>query len=553
MKNLHRIAVLLALALVAVACGGGEEAADDPTDGQPEEAASASGTTADLDNGAGGSDGPPAGDPIAVHLQADPETLDPHTARTGYALQMSPFLYDTLTHRVDGEVVPGLATEWEVEADRVVFTVRDDVTCADGTRVTSSVIQASFERLVDPETAAPYATKELGYSDPTFIADDEAGTFTIELPGPFSDLLHNSSHPSTAVICPSGLEDPAALSETPDGSGPFVLEEAVRGDHYTLTARESYSWGPSGTTTGGPSFPTQATVRIVENQTTAANLLLSGELDVAILDGSERQRVADSGDMYVDERLAYLETLMFNHAEGRPTADPAVREAISSAIDREAYTEVRTQGFGEVTPSYLSEQSACFEPADAAIPDFDVEQVQQILTDAGYEQGEEGVFAKDGEPLQLRLVQTNQAPAASELLRELLTAMGVDVVLEQQEPAAWQETVFGTGAWDMTVVPFGDHSTPSSFHAYFSGETPPGGSNFSAITNAEYAELADEALTTTGEERCPLWHEAELALLEQSDVLPLSTVPNAAIGNGVEFRRIQYNLYDPTSFHHVDG
>ena len=99
---------------------------------------------------------------------------------------------------------------------------------------------------------------------------------TTEQPVPF---LLQSTGAGLFIVCAQGLADRTILATGTDGTGPFVLEEAVPNDHYTFRARDDYTWGPDGATTDAPGFPSEAVLRVVENESTAANLLLSGEVN----------------------------------------------------------------------------------------------------------------------------------------------------------------------------------------------------------------------------------------------------------------------------------
>ena len=140
-----------------------------------------------------------------------------------------------------------------------------------------------------------------------------------------------------------GLADRSILAAGTDGTGPFVLEEAVANDHYTFSAREDYTWGPDGATSELPGFPSEVVVRIIANESTAANLLLSGEVDVATIAGADRQRVENEG-YFVTEKQAIVGEFFFNQMEGLPTADVAVRQALMGAVDLQELMSVQTSG-----------------------------------------------------------------------------------------------------------------------------------------------------------------------------------------------------------------
>ena len=86
-------------------------------------------------------------------------------------------------------------------------------------------------------------------------------------------------------------------------------------------------------------------MRIIPNESTAANLLLSGEVDIATIAGADRQRVENEG-YFVTEQRAIVGEFFFNHMEGLPTADVAVRQALMGAVDLQELMSVQTAGNG---------------------------------------------------------------------------------------------------------------------------------------------------------------------------------------------------------------
>ena len=61
--------------------------------------------------------------------------------------------------------------------------------------------------------------------------------------------------PACSSSAPRGWPTAACSPSGTDGTGPFVLEEAVPNDHYTFRARDDYTWGPDGATTDVARLP----------------------------------------------------------------------------------------------------------------------------------------------------------------------------------------------------------------------------------------------------------------------------------------------------------
>ena len=206
--------------------------------------------------------------------------------------------------------------------------------------MTATTVADNFSFVADPANQSPL----LGVYVPpavTVEADDAARTVTLTTEAPTPFMLLNTGT-AVLIVCDAGLADRSTLASGTNGTGPFVLEEAVANDHYTFSARDDYTWGPDGATSELPGFPSEVVVRIIENESTAANLLLSGEVNIATIAGADRQRVESEG-YFVTEQRSIVGEFFFNQMEGLPTADVAVRQALMGAA-RPAGADERADG-----------------------------------------------------------------------------------------------------------------------------------------------------------------------------------------------------------------
>src|SRR3546814_20034481 len=90
---------------------------------------------------------------------------------------------------------------------------------------------------------------------------------TLTDPAPF--LLQGLA--SLPMVCDAALTDRSVLADSTLGTGPYALTEAVPNDHYSFELREEYAWGPDGATVHEPGIPAPVNVRVVTDETTAAN------------------------------------------------------------------------------------------------------------------------------------------------------------------------------------------------------------------------------------------------------------------------------------------
>lgn len=90
--------------------------------------------------------------------------------------------------------------------------------------------------------------------------------------------------------------------------------------------------------------------KVVANESTATNLLMAGQIDVAQINGGDQQRL-DAAEVKNRSIDALVGQLMFNQAAGRPSADLAVRRALISVLDLKDLRNVATGGIGTPPPA----------------------------------------------------------------------------------------------------------------------------------------------------------------------------------------------------------
>ena len=498
--------------------------------------------------GGGGADAQVAsGGTFTMATNADPGNLDPQASAASFLFQLSHFAYDSLVFTdAEGKVVSGLAEDWSVDGSTVTLTLKDGITCADGPPFTATDAADNLNYIADPENQSPF----LGVFVPAGVqaaADDDSRTVTLTLAGPAPFVLEGLG--GVPMVCAGGMSDRTTLASETAGTGPYELTEAVPSDHYTYTKRDGYTWGPDGASTDEKGMPDEIVVRVIGNETTTANLLLSGDVNASQIIGPDAERLDEQG-LFSAQVTALLGEMFYNHAEGRPGADPAVRKALTQAVDFDQLATILTSGRGGPGTTFAaSSPAAC--PGDSvsdALPAFDLAAAKKTLDDAGWTAGSNGVRSKGGTPLALTFVYDSALGSAGSAAAELAAAayeeLGVDLTTTPQEESALIETVFSTGAWDIGWLPI-NVSSPDQLVPFLSGPAAPEGNNFAHIDNADYDSGVAEAMEMTGTEGCDTWLEAESALVRDADAFPFANQEASYFGSGAEFAVV--DVLQPTS------
>jgi peptide/nickel transport system substrate-binding protein len=475
-------------------------------------------------------------------INQDPGNLNPLLTNIQAAVIVGAYAYDSLIYfePSSGEPKPYLAESWTDAANSVSFTLKDGITCADGTAFTAQTAADNFNWIVDPANASPLKDSVI---DGTAVATAEGNVLTVTTPAPSPFLLYNVGN--SQLACASVLEDPASAATKTNGTGLFTITDNVANDHITFERRDGYNWGPNGDTTSTtPGVPESVTIKIVTDPSTTANLLISGDVQAARITGADEERVSNLDSREYSQMSGEL---VFNHNEGVATSDPAVRIALTQGVDLDTYTKITTAEKGERATSLLAvdPKTCTYDSASDAIPAFDSDAAARTLADAGWKKGSDGTLEKGGTPLSLDVFYINSVDsqsAAAEYLAQQWEELGAEVNLQGGDEnylASSTFTATDPTSWSVAVDLLLQSNLPSIFRPYLSGVTPPDGANFAFIDNPEYTGLSTEAAALTGQDACDKWKDAESALFAAADILPVAVTPVKLYFNGAE------SLLDP--------
>jgi len=315
---------------------------------------------------------------LVVAIGGDPVALDPQFANETNSAITNTQLYETLvTHDIDMNIVPRLATEWRRVDDLTIeFDLRDDVYFHNGEHFTARDVDFTLRRAADSAVTYPI----LGEIDAeaTEIVDD----FTIRISTyrPFAPILSNLAHSTAFIVNQTAVEYYGELyRENPVGTGPFQFEDWTVGDSLTFVRNNNY-WGDMPQISG-------IQFRIITEQASRVIALETEEADIAMwISPSDVNRVIESDEMeFVTRENFTVQYVGFNN-QVEPFTDVRVRQAINYAVDVQSIVDTVLEGFA--TPSA--------GPMGANIPlasnsvigyEYNPERARELLAEAGLADG----------------------------------------------------------------------------------------------------------------------------------------------------------------------
>ena len=311
---------------------------------------------------------------------------------------------------------PWVAEQWgkNPENTRFWFKIRKGITFSDGTALTSQVVAKNIEQFgrgneklripVHPQIARGYDRVEV-----------DGDIVTVLLSKPNQQFLRDVTRSNSAIVGERKLALPleeAGLPQNHVGAGPFVLQSYVPGQGATLVRRAGYHWAPGGSPNQGEAYLDKIIWQVLPEIGLRTGALISGQVDVARgIQPADEAAVLEQGF----QLLAYRPPLgTSNFAALRVnnefTKDLRVRQALVLGIDRAGLSR------DALTPRYPAPVSILNADNPNAIDlshefAYNPDKARDLLEQAGWTRGADGVRAKDGKRLQLSVPQSSQQVA----------------------------------------------------------------------------------------------------------------------------------------------
>lgn len=462
-------------------------------------------------------------DELVIQMTADITNLDPaylssvDTSRVGYLIFDHLVRYDK-----KGNIVPRLAERWETSEDGLTWTfyLRQNAKWHDGTPVKASEIKYNYDRIKDPNTAAPRAA-DLAAIKSIDAPDDYTVVFHLE--EPFAAFIDKCLLVNPALIAqPAALEEYGKdFSNKPVGSGPYKLVEWVPGEKVVLEANEDFYLGAPATK--------KVVFKIIPDVMTAMIELEEGQIDMLLnVPQSELSRFKEVDSIELLKAEDYNVSWLFLNVNKSPFDDIKVRKALAHSIDRDTIYETLISDIGVKADGTLPTISWAYEK-DTEDYNYDPELSKTLLKEAGWEDKDgDGFVEKNGKKLTVEINAYTREPENQvlEAVQNYFKKAGIDAKLNIGEKAAFTEkmlkkTEYGT----YTLRISQDNPEPVLFiELIFHSK---GSFCLNNYKNEKVDQLLEEARRITDmEKRKELYSEAQKLIKEDYPMIPLFSVYN---------------------------
>jgi peptide/nickel transport system substrate-binding protein len=437
---------------------------------------------------------------VVLAFNSEPETgFDPVT---GWGRYGSPLFQSTLLKRDDDlNIVNDLATDYKVSDDGKTWTVylRDDVQFSDGEQLTSDDVVFTFEKTADSGSVV-----DLNALENVEASDETTVIFTLKEAQ--STFINNLV--ATGIVPKHAYDE--TYAEDPIGSGPFKLVQWDKGQQLIVTANEHYY---------GDAPNLKKITFLFLNEDAAFAAAQAGTVDLAYIPAAFSQKEVPGMDLValetVDNRgivFPYVKSGGMTE-DGYPigndvTADPAIRQAINIAVDRQALIEGVLEGYG--SPAYTSVDGLPWWNPETVIEDGNLDEAKKILAEAGWEDtGNDGILEKNGMKAAFNLYYAADDEVRQSLsiaVADMMKPLGIQINIEG---ASWD--VIGQKMYSEAVLMgWGSHDPHELYNIYSGENAGVEYYNTGYYENETVDKYFEEALHAANEEEAiPYWQKAQ--------------------------------------------
>lgn len=514
MKGLKR-GVLIGLATIALAaCGSGNDASNSGGGGQ-----SADGDGKQVLNWSTSSELPTMD--ITMASDTASSNILANTSEGLYRKTLEPDTYEN-----------ALATgEPEISEDGKVYTfkLRDDVKWSNGDPVTANDFVYAWQRMVDPDQAAPMnfliegfvknATEIIAGEKPkeelgVKAVDDHTLEVTFENVYPYWKQLLSMSYfaPLNQKFVEEKGDQYGTTSDNTLYNGPFILDNwDGTGLDWQLVKNDSY-WDKDNVKLD------QINYNVVKETNTAMNLFQSGEVDYAPVSGEYVQQVEGDPQLKELPQASVFYVQMNRERDGKetPLANEHIRRAISAAINRDSLIKDVLKDSSLPATYYVPKDMTIDEKTGKDFREINGDQMVKFDPEYAKEEFKKGLEELGQDSLQLELLGYDSDTAKSILefmqgqLQQNLPGLSIQIT---SVPFKNGLAKIDAGDYDLNVSGWSaDFSDPINFLSLYQKGNP---QNSSGYDNPEYDALIQQAQNEKdASKRLDLLAKAEKMLVE---------------------------------------
>jgi peptide/nickel transport system substrate-binding protein len=450
-------------------------------------------------------------------------------------------VFDAL-FRVDpqGVIQPNLAVEVPnqknggISEDGLKWRIRlrDDARWHDGKPFSAEDVKFTLELITNPNFRSWRTAGHALVRDITVISPTEISWRMEEAFAPYLSFLTETFIVPKHILEKEANPNTAAFNQAPVGTGPFKWGQRVAGDHLELVANADY-FGE------GPHIE-RLVFKYIPDLTVLYTQFKSGDVDLVGQPYITADHYGEAKSL--PNRVVTLipktsfESFYLN-LERPQFKEPAVREALYAAIDKESIIQGLYYGVPTPTETFMPRQSFYFN-ANLPVHEFNLKRAGQILDKAGWAPGADGIRTKNGVRLSFANSTTSGDPLREQVqqfLQQTFAQLGIEMKISNLPAAVmwgefWMQSQFDSVIVGSSYLIGADPDVTNRLHSRSIGAKGGRGSNNAQYANPEVDALLDKgARTFDSESRRAIYQRIQELVRRDLPFLPLYQI-NAVQG-----------------------
>lgn len=434
---------------------------------------------------------------LRIAVQSESKNLNPLLASNTTDSAITRLMFDLLISAdAQGRPIPILAREVPTIANggitkdglTLTYHLRNGVKWQDGVPLTSKDVKFSWQAMMND---ANNVVSRHGYDMVKSVDTPNPLTVIFHLKHKFSPAVNTlfAESDSPVPIVPEHIlgkykdVNRIPFNTEPIGSGPFKLAEWVHGDHYTFVPNKDYFLG-------APKLD-KIVIKIIPNEDTTLNELRTHDIDwmfePSYTTYHTLKGMKDTVVRY--NNINGYEGVQLNTSSPM-LQDKLVRQALGYAIDKQRLLDTQTFGQETLATEDLPNWIWAYNPHVKTYP-YDVQKAKQLLAQAGYKAGGDGILTKNGQRLSLLLVynvSNATRRAMSVQIQAMLKLVGIDVQIKTFDAAtlfapAGEGGILQLGKFDLGLSGWFAGIDPDDSSNFTSTNIPPGGYNYTRYSS----------------------------------------------------------------------
>ncbi|EMB4650056.1 TIGR04028 family ABC transporter substrate-binding protein [Klebsiella aerogenes] len=453
-------------------------------------------------------------------------------------------------------IEPWIAESWSSNDEKTEYTfkLRPGVTFSDGTPLDANAVAKNFDTYGLGNKALRLPVSEvINNYDRSEVIDPLTVKFYFKKPSP--GFLQGTATIGSGLVSLSTLARSfEALGDARNiiGSGPFTVKDEKPGRELTLVARKDYQWGPKNLAQQGPANLDGITYIVTPEDSVRIGALLAGQAGfIRQVQAYDEKQATDQGfNIYAAPTRGVNDSLSFR-PDNPLVADLRVRQALLHATNAKQVVETLFSPNYPQASSVIARTAAGYVDLSDKLA-FDQQKAKQLLDEAGWTPGADGIRQKAGQRLALTVYESLPQPQNKEVLqlvaqqwRQVGVALSVKAgdagsrVLDNLDPLKTPLTVSEVGRADPDVV------KSMFFPANRDALLQQGGSSDKVKTFRDdklNALLTAISAEVDAQKRLQLTGDAQRYLLDNAYVIPIFEEPQVFAGapwvKGVRFEAV---------------